>query len=226
METTVSGLRGPSERLLPALLGAVTLCVAPSQMWAATTVTEPVAPLSQSAIAQAGTPPQTLLATPTSLLDAQRARAAAPPASAPRSSLDCMARAIYYEARAEPLKGQLAVAEVVLNRTKSGRYPRTVCGVVEQRTSARSCQFSFVCDRRLSAPYGAAWARAKELAAKVMAGNAPRVTDGATHFHATRVSPHWSRVYTLTAQIGNHLFYRKGGARRAIAQNGTGGRAG
>jgi spore germination cell wall hydrolase CwlJ-like protein len=225
METTVSGLRGPSERLLPALLGAVTLCVAPSLTWAATTVTEPVAPLSQSAIAQAGTPPQTSLAAPTSLLDAQRARAAVSP-SASRSSLDCMARAIYYEARAEPLKGQMAVAEVVMNRTKSGRYPRTVCGVVEQRTSPRSCQFSFVCDRRLSAPYGAAWTRAKELAAKVMAGKAPRVTDGATHFHATRVSPNWSRVYTLTAQIGNHLFYRKGGARRAIAQNGDGGRAG
>lgn len=122
--------------------------------------------------------------------------------------LQCLAEAIYYEARGEPRRGQLAVAEVVANRVRSRAYPNTFCGVVYQR-SARVCQFSWACDRR-SAPRGAAWASAREIAAEVVDGHDPDVVGNATHFHSTAVSPAWGRVYRRVATIGSHIFYSSG----------------
>lgn len=116
----------------------------------------------------------------------------------------CLATAIYHEARGESLRGQFAVAEVVLNRTESPHYPKTVCGVVKQ-----GCQFSFMCDGRSDAARDrAAWADAGKIA-RLMLDGAPRaLTRGATHFHTVHVRPGWSRRFAQTAAIGAHLFYR------------------
>lgn len=125
----------------------------------------------------------------------------------------CLTRAIYFEARGESLRGQFAVAEVILNRRDSGRYPSSVCGVVDQRTRT-TCQFSFVCDgvTRMSD------SRARGIAgqiARLMLDGAPRqLTKGATHFHTTRVQPAWSRKFPQTAAIGSHLFYRQPDSRQ------------
>jgi spore germination cell wall hydrolase CwlJ-like protein len=135
-------------------------------------------------------------------------------------ALRCLAEAVYFESRAEPRNGQIAVAEVVMNRVRSPRFPKTVCAVVYQGANQRVCQFSWACDGKADRPHGRAWTNAQDVARMVLAGRAPKLTDGATHFHATRVRPNWSRVYTLTAQIGNHVFYRHvlpGQRGRAIA---------
>jgi N-acetylmuramoyl-L-alanine amidase len=118
----------------------------------------------------------------------------------------CLAEAVYYEAKGEPIRGQQAVAEVVANRVASRAYPNTFCGVVYQR-SARVCQFSWACSSR-RAPSGLQWQRANEIAERVIDGWRPGVAVGATHFHATFVSPSWSRVYRRVTSIGGHIFYR------------------
>ena len=126
---------------------------------------------------------------------------------------ECLTQAIYFEARGESLKGQFAVAEVILNRVDSGLYPRTVCGVVNQRGGG-SCQFSYTCNgnsTRMSDRY------AREIAgriADVMLDGAQRnLTNGATHFHTHAVSPSWSKRFARTTVIGAHNFYRQPGVR-------------
>lgn len=117
---------------------------------------------------------------------------------------ECLARAIYFEARGEPLQGRIAVAEVVLNRVDSPVYPRTVCGVVNQ-----GCQFSFTCDGipdRIGE--SGAWRDAQQIAAVMLAGAPRAITAGATHFHAAGVRPGWSNRFPRTAAVGRHLFYR------------------
>jgi len=122
---------------------------------------------------------------------------------------DCLATALYFEARGESVKGQVAVAEVILNRVDLPNYPRTICGVVNQR-GAGGCQFSYVCDGLSDAiREPAAWERAARIAGAMMQG-APRIlTDGATHFHTPAVRPDWSRRFAHTATIGAHIFYRQ-----------------
>ena len=122
----------------------------------------------------------------------------------------CLAAAIYFESRGEPLAGQIAVAEVVLNRVDDRNYPRTVCGVTTQGAgSGRGCQFSYACDGRSDVMKSAApRARAEKLAALMLEGRARSVTDGATHFHARYVRPGWAGRMTRTAAIGAHVFYR------------------
>jgi len=123
----------------------------------------------------------------------------------------CLTQALYFEARGESMKGQFAVAEVILNRVDSPTYPSTVCGVVGQRGGG-SCQFSYVCDGasdKMREP--TAMERARRIA-RVMLDGAPRtLTDGATHFHTAGVRPRWAQRYPQTAAIGAHLFYRKPG---------------
>lgn len=118
----------------------------------------------------------------------------------------CLAEAIYYEARGEPERGQLAVAEVVANRVNSRAYPNTYCGVVRQR-SRNVCQFSWACDSKRSAPRGPQWDKAVSISSRVIDGWDPNVVGNATHFHATFVSPSWSRVLPRVAKIGSHVFY-------------------
>lgn len=124
----------------------------------------------------------------------------------------CLTEALYFEARGESLEGQVAVAEVILNRVDSPLYPRSVCGVVKQRGGG-GCQFSYVCDGKKKMREKAAADLAGRIA-RAMLDGAPRVlTDGATHFHTRGVRPGWSKRFAKTAAIGAHLFYRQPGAK-------------
>ena len=122
----------------------------------------------------------------------------------------CLAEAIYFESRGEPLEGQVAVAEVVLNRVDDAQFPRTVCGVTNQGAgSGRGCQFSYACDGRSDVMKStAARLRAEKLAAIMLDGHPRTVTDGATYFHTRSVRPGWAGRMTRTARIGHHYFYR------------------
>jgi spore germination cell wall hydrolase CwlJ-like protein len=123
----------------------------------------------------------------------------------------CLADAIYFEARGEPVRGQIAVAQVVMNRVFSRYYPNSVCGVVYQNSNRRACQFSFACDRipndRVNEP--AAMDRAKQIAHDTLDGKYWLTDVGkATHYHARWVHPHWVREMQRLDRIGVHTFYR------------------
>ncbi|NBB99028.1 MAG: hypothetical protein GVY34_12840 [Alphaproteobacteria bacterium] len=129
----------------------------------------------------------------------------------PSNDEACLATAIYHEARGESLKGQFAVAEVILNRVASRQFPNSICGVVFQgATGGRGgCQFSFACDGKSDALRNRGSADLARRIAQVMAdGGQSGLTAGALYFHTTAVSPSWSRRFTRTTQIGSHLFYR------------------
>jgi len=123
----------------------------------------------------------------------------------------CLADAIYFEARGEPVRGQIAVAQVVLNRVFSGKYPNTVCGVVYQNAHRRlACQFTFACDGiRDVVREPDAMERAKKIAAQTLDGKLwlPEVGK-ATHYHAYWVRPGWVREMTKLHKLGVHTFYR------------------
>lgn len=121
----------------------------------------------------------------------------------PDEESECLARAVYWESKGEPLAGQLTVAEVIINRSESGRFASTICGVVRQRG-----QFSFVrgghipAAREGSRDWRVAVAIARIARQDLADGNAPR----ALFFHARRVNPGWR--LTRVATVGNHVFYR------------------
>jgi len=123
----------------------------------------------------------------------------------------CLADAVYFEARGEPVRGQIAVAQVVLNRVFSGKYPSTVCGVVYQNAHRRlACQFTFACDGiRDVVREPDAMERAKKIAAQTLDGKLwlPEVGK-ATHYHAYWVRPGWVREMTKLHKLGVHTFYR------------------
>ncbi|MEM8986206.1 MAG: cell wall hydrolase [Pseudomonadota bacterium] len=122
----------------------------------------------------------------------------------------CLAQAIYYEARSESVMGQLAVADVVMNRVANKFYPNTICGVVFEGSERRTgCQFSFTCDGSMDRPtQHVQWRRSEELAGYVMDGLRQPVARTATHYHANYVSPYWADNLIPTAYIGAHMFYR------------------
>ena len=123
----------------------------------------------------------------------------------------CLATAIYFEARNEPVRGQIGVAQVVLNRVFSPYYPDTVCGVVYQNAHRRlSCQFTFACDGipdvvREKGP----WIRAQRIAKQALDSQVwlPDVAKS-THYHATYVRPKWIREMKTMVKHGQHIFYR------------------
>lgn len=122
----------------------------------------------------------------------------------------CLATAIYFEARGEPVSGQLAVAQVVMNRVRSSLYPDTICGVVFQGQHRRSgCQFSFTCDGHADVPREEEqWLEANKLAKQVTDGEAWSEEIGhATHYHATYVKPAWRRQLDHVKRVGRHIFY-------------------
>ena len=123
----------------------------------------------------------------------------------------CLAEAIYFEARGEPERGQMAVAQVIVNRVKNPAYPDTTCGVVYQNQEMRNaCQFSFACDGiRDVINDAAAWAMAERIASDALAGRIwlPEI-GSSTHYHATYVHPDWADEMQLMARIGVHRFYR------------------
>lgn len=129
-----------------------------------------------------------------------------------QEALQCLAEAIYFEARGEGTKGMRAVAEVILNRVDNHRFPNSVCGVVYQKG-----QFSYLRMSKRGIHNKAVYGRIQQIAFEAMSGAAPRsLTDGATYFHTTSVRPDWSHRFTRTTRIGAHVFYRQG---RRVASN-------
>lgn len=116
----------------------------------------------------------------------------------------CLVKAIYFEARSETIEGQLAVAEVILNRTASGLYPTTICGVVTQ-----PAQFSFIRRGRFPTPdtRSEGWRKALAIADIAINGRAQKVAPNVLWYHATYVAPSWGRRLTRVARIGTHIFY-------------------
>jgi len=120
------------------------------------------------------------------------------------SEQDCLAKAVYFEARGESTEGQVAVAEVVMNRAASGRYPPSVCGVVTQKS-----QFSFIRNGRFPTPdfASAAWRRAVGVARIALAKLVDTLPSGVLWYHADYVRPSWGKRLNRTARIGVHIFY-------------------
>ncbi len=164
------------------------------------TMAEALADLDAEAPAEAETPTE-------SVDDADYASLAAAVAAQPLAvddaELNCLASGVYYESKGEPLEGQLAVAEVILNRTASGRFPRTVCGVLKQRG-----QFSFVRGGTIPQPPAGskAWKTALAVAKVARDDHWDSKVGEALYFHARYVSPGWRRA--RVGSVGNHIFYR------------------
>lgn len=124
----------------------------------------------------------------------------------------CLTQAVYFEARGEPLIGQVAIAEVVLNRVVNSRYPNDACEVVFQNQHLPNrCQFSFACDGKPDRPTDPrAWEQSLKIVALVMAGERSGVAKRATHYHASYVSPIWRLRLNKVGEIGQHIFYKVG----------------
>ena len=130
------------------------------------------------------------------------------PPVVPNNPVECLTQAIYYEARSESEEGQAAVAAVVMNRSRSGRYPRDVCQVVYQRNS-RTCQFTFTCDGSIGRGRVnmTAWARAERIAREVYEGRSSVSLPGSSvNYHAHYVRPTWGQRLEQVRRIGAHIF--------------------
>ena len=143
-------------------------------------------------------------------------------------ALDCLAKAVYYEAASESEGGQRAVAQVVLNRVAHPAYPKTVCGVVYQGSQrSTGCQFTFTCDGSLDRkPSASSWARALSVARRALSGQVYAPVGLATHYHTTWVNPYWAPSLAHIGTIGAHRFYRwpgKAGQPQAFSELYTGG---
>ena len=149
-----------------------------------------------------------------------------------RPELYCLAQNVYFEAKSEPLAGQYAVADVVLNRVNDTRYPNTICEVVREGPIKESwktrqhadlpdheriyhpiknrCQFSWYCDGKADETRDSdAWRQAQIVAYKIVYDQKMRgITEGATHYHADYVSPKWAKSIQLVGSISTHIFYR------------------
>lgn len=138
-------------------------------------------------------------------------RIAAQPRASGGAEFTCLAEALYFEARGESIKGQVAVAEVILNRRDSGLYPNSVCAVVGQGAGRRhACQFSYKCDGQADVIHEqAAYARVAKIARMMLSGAPRTLTNGAMYYHNGSVRPSWARRFALTVKIGTHRFYRR-----------------
>jgi N-acetylmuramoyl-L-alanine amidase len=125
-----------------------------------------------------------------------------PVAKIPKADIYCLAKNIYYEARGEPLEGQIAVAQVTLNRVASEAFHNTVCGVVYAHK-----QFSWTLDKDRKIRDRKAWSDAVDLAAAVLNKSIHLPYFPALYFHTPQVNPRWNRGKRVVARIGNHIFY-------------------
>lgn len=123
----------------------------------------------------------------------------------------CLAEALYFEARGETVRGMFAVGEVILNRVDSSAYPDTLCQVINQGTGRKyACQFTYTCDGRaetIGEPRS--WERVGKVADILIDGMPRALTGGATHYHTKAVNPSWAQRFPRTASIGSHYFYRQ-----------------
>ncbi len=146
-----------------------------------------------------------------------------------KQAVTCLAAAVYFEAGTEPVEGQRAVAQVVLNRVRDPKFPASVCGVVFQGSRRHiGCQFSFVCDGSFQRrPPGARQlAHARNIATQALTGRVAPEVETATHYHAAYVHPSWRRRLVKVTRIGAHVFYRRpgeAGAPSALTERYAGG---
>ena len=130
----------------------------------------------------------------------------------------CLALNIYWEARDQPLAGQIAVAQVVVNRANDIRYPDNICEVVyeaeysnyeSEHPTKHMCQFSWFCDGIPDEPKEeTAFEWSVQVARAVLEGKTPDLTSMATHYHSIDVKPTWSYYYKKTIRIEDHIFYK------------------
>ncbi|WP_308424040.1 cell wall hydrolase [Caulobacter rhizosphaerae] len=125
-------------------------------------------------------------------------------------ALLCMTQAVYFEAGFEPIEGQRAVAQTVINRVRHPGYPKSVCGVIyEGAARGTGCQFSFTCDGSLQRPISpVVWTNAEIVARQALAGHVMKDVGAATHYHAAYVYPYWAPTLVKLRTIGTHVFYR------------------
>jgi spore germination cell wall hydrolase CwlJ-like protein len=125
-------------------------------------------------------------------------------------ALRCMTQAVYYEAGFEPVAGQRAVAQTVINRMRHPGYPKSICSVVYEGASrGTGCQFSFTCDGALQRPISpAVWSNAEIVAKQALAGYVMNDVGAATHYHASYVYPYWAPTLVKLRTLGTHVFYR------------------
>lgn len=126
------------------------------------------------------------------------------------ADFECLALAVYFEAAGEPLRGQQAVAHVVLNRAAQADFPGSVCAVVRQGGEQPPCQFSWWCDGRSDRPEpGQRWESAQRVARDALAGGSVDPTGGALYFHRADLGRlTWTRPLEVAAYIGAHVYYR------------------
>ena len=127
------------------------------------------------------------------------------------TALMCLALNIYFEARSEPIQGQIAIAEVTLNRVASANYPNDVCSVVLQENKD-GCQFSFWCDGKSDQPREHNSLRTSKALAELMLNEGRYITvigNEATHYHSNDVHPYWANDLHKIRRIGKHIFYKK-----------------
>ena len=124
--------------------------------------------------------------------------------------MKCLSEALYFEARGEQIEGQIAVADVIINRKNSNQFPSTICRVVSEGSHKKhACQFSYNCDGKLELIYDKkTYSRIVKLSSMILNGAFSDVTNGATFFHASEVSPSWSKKFQKTRRIGRHIFYK------------------
>ncbi|MDX1541126.1 MAG: cell wall hydrolase [Geminicoccaceae bacterium] len=122
---------------------------------------------------------------------------------------DCLARAVYFEARDDGTEGMAAVAAVVMNRVRHPEFPDDVCAVVKEGGETPPCQFSWWCDGKSDQPEDAElWALAREVAAETLDGETSDPVADALFFHSEKVDPPYHETRELVATVGSHLFYR------------------
>ena len=132
----------------------------------------------------------------------------------------CLAEAIYHEARGQSVMGRLAVSDVILHRVEDPRFPSTVCGVVYQgHKRGWGCQFSFICAGVVGQEKEqGAWDDALALSQLILEGFTPPVTGFATYYHADYIRPRWASAFVQTKTIDDHVFYRPPGALKLLEQ--------
>ncbi|MFP4274971.1 MAG: cell wall hydrolase [Paracoccaceae bacterium] len=202
------------QRLLAALTGAVLLCASPALAELSLDTAGHILRQEQKQMGRVSRDRLEHLVTPAtnavtvSYSDEWLARQ---PAIEGGAEWRCLSEALYFEARGESVRGQFAVAEVILNRVDHADFPDTVCGVINQGTGQRyACQFTYTCDgyeEVIAEP--SAWKRVGKVARAMLAGAPRMLTQGATHYHTKQVSPRWARIYPRTATIGFHHFYKR-----------------
>jgi len=125
--------------------------------------------------------------------------------------LKCLSEALYFESRGEQLEGQIAVADVIINRKNSKYFPNTICRVVSEGSHRRNaCQFSYNCDGKLELIHDKkSYSRIVKLSSMLLNGAFADITGGATFFHASEVNPSWAKKFRKTKKIGRHIFYSR-----------------